>query len=207
MTESFVQYWMAVFSNTTWYEYLAVLAGISSVFLSVRESVWLYPVGLVNTCLYVWISLQAQLPGESLVNGYYTAMSVAGWYAWSRRDAAAAPRLKISASTHHQKIQQLVFFLMAYGILFAALYFSKQSFFPGAIPWADALASSAAFTGMWLMNRKKIESWFWWILTNLVSIPLYFLKGFSLTGIYYLILLILAIRGWQAWNKILRSNV
>jgi nicotinamide mononucleotide transporter len=206
MAESFIQYWSGLFSNTGWVEYLAVLAGILSVFLSVRESVWLYPVGLFNTCLYVYISLQAHLPGEALVNSYYTIMSLAGWYAWSRKGEADVPLLKISFSTRRQVQRQVLFFLTVYGILFVALQFSKESFFPGAIPWADALASGAAFTAMWLMNQKKIECWYWWILTNLVSIPLYAAKGLALTGIYYFILLLMAISGWQAWNKTLQSH-
>jgi nicotinamide mononucleotide transporter len=206
MAESLITYWSGVFSSTGWMEYLAVLSGIFSVFLYVRASVWLYPVGLINTCLYVWISLQAHLTGEALVNTYYTIMSLVGWYAWSRKDSESGPRLKISASTPKQRMKQLGFFLAVFCVLFIALQFSKESFFPGAIPWADALASSAAFTGMWLMNQKKIESWFWWVLTNMVSIPLYTIKGLTFTGIYYGILLILALQGWRAWYKTLHQN-
>ena len=82
----------------------------------------------------------------------------------------------------------------------------KKDFAPGAIPWADALASASAFTGMWLMTRKKLESWYWWILTNICSIPLYFVKGYVFTSVYYLILLFLAVSGLREWSKRLHSN-
>ena len=85
--------------------------------------------------------------------------------------------------------------------LFLSLNYLKEAFFPGAIPWADALASAAAFTGMWLMTRKKLESWIWWIITNMASMPLYFSKGYIFTAVYYFILLILAILGYIEWRK------
>jgi nicotinamide mononucleotide transporter len=84
---------------------------------------------------------------------------------------------------------------------FAALSFLKTNFAPGAIPWADAFASASAFTGMWLMTRKKVESWYWWIATNIASIPLYFVKGYVFTSVYYLILLVMAVFGLFEWRK------
>jgi nicotinamide mononucleotide transporter len=69
------------------------------------------------------------------------------------------------------------------------------------IPAADAFASATAFTGMWLMTRKKVESWWWWIATNITSIPLYFVKGYVFTSVYYLVLLVMAISGLMEWKK------
>lgn len=83
----------------------------------------------------------------------------------------------------------------------------KNQFAEGAIPWADALASAAAFTAMWLMTQKKVESWWWWILTNIVSVPLYFVKGFVFTSVYYSILLVLAITGLISWREKANKNL
>jgi nicotinamide mononucleotide transporter len=85
--------------------------------------------------------------------------------------------------------------------IFFCLSYIKKEFLPGALPAADAFASATAFTGMWLMARKKIESWFWWIATNIASIPLYFVKGLVFTSFYYLVLLILAVSGLIEWMK------
>ena len=76
-----------------------------------------------------------------------------------------------------------------------------ENFAPGAIPWGDAFASSTAFTGMWLMAKKKVESWYWWIATNIASIPLYFVKGLVFTSCYYVVLLVLAVFGLISWLK------
>ena len=77
----------------------------------------------------------------------------------------------------------------------------KNNFAPDAIPWADALASASAYTAMWLMAKKKVESWIWWIITNITSIPLYFIKGYAFTSVQFIVLLILAIAGLITWNK------
>lgn len=86
-------------------------------------------------------------------------------------------------------------------ILFYSINFLKNEFIPGAIPWADSLAAATAFAGMWLMTRKKVESWYWWIATNICSVPLYFTKGWVVTSLYYFILLFLAFAGLNDWKK------
>ena len=186
---------------TRWYEYLAVAAGIVSVWYSKKENVLVYPTGLINTIIYVYISFKGHLLGEASVNFYYTIMSIIGWYNWTRKDAQNNFVLRISASSANDWYKQLIFFSVCYAVIFAALTYFKTLFFEGVIPWADALASAAAFTGMWLMTKKKIESWYWWMITNLMSIPLYAVKHYALTSVYYLILLIMAVAGLLEWKK------
>ena len=113
----------------------------------------------------------------------------------------AGVQLKISFSNRRDWWQQLLFFLVCYAIIYFALSYLKKAFAPEAIPWGDAFASATAFTGMWLMARKKVESWYWWFLTNLASIPLYFVKHYTFTSVYYIILLVFAFFGWQEWKR------
>jgi nicotinamide mononucleotide transporter len=95
----------------------------------------------------------------------------------------------------------LVFFAAFYIAIYAALTWLQKEFAPEAIPWADAFASATAYTGMWLMARKKVESWYWWIATNVASIPLYFVKGYVFTSVQYLVLLVLAVAGLVEWGR------
>jgi len=192
-------------SATRWYEYLAVASGIISVWFSKKENIWVYPSGLFNTIIYVFISLKGHLPGEASVNLYYTIMSMVGWYQWHKKDSYRNFVLHISYTTKKERISQWVFFAVIYIVLYFSLLYFKTTFFEGAIPWADALAAASAFTGMWLMTKKKIESWWWWIVTNLVSIPLYFSKHYVFTSLYYIVLLILAVFGLIAWKQKYRS--
>ena len=187
--------------HTSWYEFVAVFAGIASVWFSRAENILVYPVGLINTIIYIYISFEGHLLGEAAVNFYYTIMSISGWYLWSRKDTREELILHITSSTSKGWIEQLAFFLFFYVSIYAALSYFKSAFFDGVIPWADAFASSAAFTGMWLMVKKKVESWYWWIATNIASIPLYFVKHYVFTSVYYLVLLVLAVFGLIEWRK------
>lgn len=191
---------------TGWVEFIAVIFGIISVYFSRKENIWVYPTGLINTTFYVYLSFKGHLLGEASVNVYYTLISLYGWWLWSKKDNSNNTVLKISYSTKKQWRNQLLFFASLYLLIFFGLTYLKKEFAPGAIPWADALASAAAFTGMWLMAKKKVESWIWWIVTNIVSIPLYFVKSYVFTSIYYLILLGMAISGLILWMKKVKQN-
>lgn len=187
--------------QTSWLEYIAVFSGIASVWFSRKESILTYPVGLVNTTVYIYISFKYHLPGEASVNFYYTVMSIYGWYMWLKRNQQQEKILHISYSDKKMWLYQLLFFAFFYISIYFALVYLKRQFFEGAIPWGDAFASSTAFTGMWLMTRKKVESWYWWIATNMASIPLYFVKGLVFTSVYYSILLVFAFWGLAEWRR------
>lgn len=186
--------------NTSLLEFIAVIAGIVSVYFSRRENIWVYPTGLVNTVTYIYLSLNAHLIGEASVNVYYTLVSVYGWWLWSRRDAAQRPAVRITFSNKKEWVQEIIFFLFFYVTLFFILTYLRKSF-PGVIPWADTFASATAYTGMWLMARKKVESWWWWIATNIASIPLYYAKGLAFTSVYYAVLLVMAVFGLIEWRR------
>lgn len=192
--------------NTTWYEYLAVFSGIISVWYSRKENVLVYPTGLINTIIYIFISFQGKLLGEATVNFYYTVMSIIGWYMWTKKDSSKEIILHITKATQKEWIQHLLFFAIFYATIFCALTYFKTMFFDGVIPWADALASASAFTGMWLMTKKKLESWYWWIITNITSIPLYFIKHYVFTSVYYVVLLVMAIFGLMEWMKRVKNS-
>ncbi len=174
---------------------------MASVWLSRKESVYTYPVGFINTSFYVYLSFVNHLPGEATVNFYYTIMSLYGWYMWALKNEKHEKVLHITFSNKRSWIFQLLFFSAIFTGSYFAIALLQKYFWPGAIPWADAFATATAFTGMWLMTRKKVESWYWWIATNTVSIPLYYVKGLSLTSGYYAILLVFAFWGLAAWKK------
>jgi nicotinamide mononucleotide transporter len=182
-------------------EFIAVIAGIASVWFSRKENILVYPVGLVNTIIYIYLSFENHLLGEASVNFYYTVMSIYGWILWAKKDTQARPVLHITFSTLGQWMQHILFFLIFYFTLYFSLSYLKEAFWHNAIPWADAFASATAYTGMWLMAKKKVESWYWWITTNIASIPLYFVKGLEFTSFYYFVLLIMAFWGLAEWKR------
>jgi len=131
--EGFLQQFLEGIVHTTTLEYLAVFAGIASVWLSKKEHILVYPVGLINTIIYVWLSLEAHLLGEASVNFYYTIVSIYGWIVWSRKDAQQQHILRVRYSTRKEWMYQLIFFLSCYFLLWMALRALKENFTPGAI--------------------------------------------------------------------------
>ena len=204
--QQFTEQFLENLKNTGWLEYVAVIAGILSVWFSKKENILVYPVGLINTTFYVYLSIEGSLFGEAAVNFYYTVMSIYGWLLWTRRDQAHRIKLRITWSSGQEWMHQLLFFLFFYVAIFSALSWLRSAFSANTVPALDAFASATAFTGMWLMAGKKVESWYWWIGTNITSIPLFYMKNYALTSVYYLILLVLAVSGLMEWKQRARVN-
>jgi nicotinamide mononucleotide transporter len=199
------QFWQGLLA-TSLLEAVAVCTGILSVYFSRKLMVWVYPTGLVSTIIYTYLCWKGHLLGEASVNLYYTVMSLYGWYLWSQKNLAQAPVLQVTMDTNKAIVYQLLAFVAIYLLLYGALQFFQQYFAPEAIPWADAAASASAYIGMYLMAKKKIMSWFWWIITNAISIPLYFVKGYVFTSVQFMVLLVLAVLGAQAWYQAVPST-
>ncbi len=198
--QEIIQQFFRDIQKTSLLEYIAVFTGITSVVFSRKENILVYPTGLINTIIYIYLSFKYHLIGEASVNFYYTVMSIYGWWLWAQKDKREQPILKVTFSNRKEWMQETGFFLFFYIAIFSALTFLKK-YFEGAIPWADAFASATAYTGMWLMAKKKVESWWWWILTNIASIPLYFVKGLVFTSVFYVVLLVLAVFGLIEWQR------
>jgi nicotinamide mononucleotide transporter len=123
-------------------------------------------------------------------------MSVIGWMMWARK-ADGTHTLLITGSARKDWQQSLLFFGACWLVLFLVL----KNFTDSTVPQADSFTSAAAFTGMWLMNKKKLENWLWWIITDLVSIPLNFYKHLVFTSFQYAVFLVLATMGYITWRQ------
>ncbi|MGG9970823.1 nicotinamide riboside transporter PnuC [Ferruginibacter sp. SUN002] len=191
--------------NTHWLEFTAVIFGIVSVIFSRMENIWVYPTGLVNTVLYTYMCYAWwNLKGEASLNFYYTVMSVYGWWMWSRQKKGSSEKeIHITASNKKEWSMAIGFFLICWLILFFVL----KNYTSSNVPIADSFASASAYTAMWLMAKKKLENWTWWIITNVASIPLYFYKHAVFTSFQYLIFLILAVMGYITWRNKIKNNL
>jgi len=206
-------------------EVIAAVLGVASVLYAKKENVLVFPTGIISTTIYIYLLSQWNLYGDLIINIYYTIMSVYGWYIWSKLiDTSKKEHIPISRTNAKQKMIAFAIFASA-SIFVIAIYryfnvmpndlnFKESTHFAytsltsgnlekfrAAVPFLDTFTTAAAFVAMWLMAIKKIENWNFWILTNIVSIPLYFVKGYGFTGIQYTIFLILAIQGYTAWKR------
>ena len=182
--------------NTGWLEFIAVITGIASVVFSRKENILVFPVGIVSTAIYIYLYLTHGLYADAAVNLYYTAMSIIGWIMWARKTDGAVTLL-VTSSGRKDWQQAIAFFAVCWLLLFVIL----KKFTDSTVPQADSFTSAAAFTGMWLMNKKKLENWIWWIITDLVSIPLNFYKHLVFTSFQYAVFLVLATMGYITWRQ------
>lgn len=184
----------------TWFEAVAVVFGIASVFYSMREHIWVYPTGIISTLIYVWICFQYKLYADMGINAYYFSMSIFGWYVWThpKKGEKILPVTWLKPSGWAISIG---IFLASYLILYLVL----SRFTDSDVPYWDSFTTASAFVGMWLMAKKKVENWIAWIITDLVSVPLYFYKGLILTSFQFLFFTILAFLGLFAWIKSARN--
>lgn len=182
-------------------EGLAVSTGLASVWFSVKERIWVYPIGLISVSIYVYLSFIYGIYADMGINIYYVLMSIYGWYRWLQPSESGAAK-EITRNSGKEWLLSIVLFLLSWVILFVIL----QRFTDSEIPLWDSLTTSLAIVGMWLMAEKKVEHWLFWIATDLLSIPLYYYKDLLLTSGQFFIFTILAVIGWLQWNKSLLNR-
>ncbi len=187
--------------DTSWLEAGAVIFGILSVWFARKENIWVYPTGIINVLVYVYLCFFAGLYADMAINAFYFIMSVFGWYNWSRR----------VDDTHHVPIstlsvKQWVFYSLLIGVAFGIIYYVLSNFTKSTVPVLDSFTTSLFIAGMWLMAIKKIENWLLWIIGDIMVIPLFAIKGLAFTSIQYIVFLVLAIMGYIEWRKRIKSS-
>ena len=182
-------------------EFIAVFAFVISMLLSYKENIYMYPILLMGTVIFFLLSLENGLPGEASVYLFFTLLCIYGWVIWSKRDHKKHRVVRISASTKNELQIQLGFFTLFTIINFIVISYFKNGLTPDIIQWADAIVSASAFTGIWLMAKKKIESWYWFIASSIVLIPLYFVKHYLVTSVYFAVALVMAVMGLYKWKR------
>lgn len=204
-------------------ELIAAVFGVVSVVYAKREHILVYPTGIVSTGIYIYLLAIWSLYGDMIINIYYTLMSIYGWYRWSGISSSEPSALRISKTNLTDKLKTAGIFVFTslfviwvyvrYGVIESMNFTETIRYISGQFqegqlenlrrltPYMDTFTTGVFFSAMWLMANKKLENWGFWIAGNIVSIPLYFVKGYGFTGIQYIIFLVLAIQGYLIWRK------
>jgi nicotinamide mononucleotide transporter len=184
-------------------EMVGVFFGFLSVWYSMRENILVFPTGILSTGIFVYILFIFGLLGDMLINAYYFAMSVYGWYIWTRK-VDETHFIPITKTTAKEKKWTVVLFVAT--ILFVVLVYVVFDKFDSWTAYVDTLTTAVFFVGMWLMAKKKLENWVYWIIGDVISVPLYLYKGLIFTSLQYLLFTIIAIFGYLAWKKSLNKS-
>lgn len=184
-------------------EIIAVIFGFLSVWFSKQNSILVFPTGMVSTSIFVYLLLKWGLLGDMMINGYYFIMSVYGWYIWTRKDDGIHVT---PISTTTKKEQQYSVFIFIATLVFVFAVYTTFDKWTSWTAYVDTFTTAIFFVGMWLMAKRKIENWLYWIVGDIISVPLYFYKGFTFTSFQYLIFTFVAISGYLAWKKHLNKS-
>lgn len=185
-------------------EIIAILFGLASVLLAKKNNILVYPTGIVSTIIFVYLLNKWGLVGDMLINGYYTTMSIYGWYIWTRK-TDDKPEFPISRVTTKEIYYGIIIFLIT--IAFVVIVYKYFNKFTHWTAYVDTFTTGVFFVGMWLMAKRKIENWILWIIGDIVSVPLYFYKGYTFTSIQYVIFTIIAIYAYLEWKKNLAKKI
>ena len=184
-------------------ELFAVIMNITSVVYAKRNNILVYPTGLIGTGIFVFILLNFSLLGDTIINAYFFSMSIYGWYFWSRKKDKVFINQVSTINRNEIKYLLILAISSLIFIYFVYDYFDKWNNWTA---YVDNITTAIFFVAMWLMARRKIESWIFWIIGDLITVPLYFYKGLTISSIQYIIFLILAVLGYISWKKILDKN-
>lgn len=204
----FLQVFIENVKETTALEIIAVAFGLISVWFAKKANIMVFPTGLVSTIIYIYICFFAQLYADMGINLFYTGMSIYGWYVWSRRDAFKNKR-PVKWNTKKEQWIGIAGVFVFFWIILALIWLFKyndKEYIDSFVPYIDAFTTSVFFVGMWFMARKKVENWIYWIVGDLISVPLYFYKGLVFTSFQFLIFLLLAVMGLIEWNNMVKEN-
>ncbi|TDE46984.1 nicotinamide riboside transporter PnuC [Flavobacterium rhamnosiphilum] len=180
-------------------EIVAVVFGLLSVWYAKKDNILVFPTGIVSTLIFVYLLWKWTLWGDMMINGYYFVMSIYGWYHWTRKkdDTIEFPISKISSSE-----KRIAIILFIFTVVFVVLVYQYFDKFTTWYAYVDTFITGVFFVGMWLMAKRKVENWIFWIVGDVISIPLYFSKGFTFTSFQYTVFTIVAIFGYLEWKKI-----
>lgn len=186
-------------------EIVAATIGLLYVWLELKASMWLWPVGIVLPLFWIYISWQSEVYGNVLVNIYYIIACIWGWREWlkHKNEETTENQRPISFISKRYAIG-VVAIVIALTLVLAPAY---DRFMESPFPYWDTIATSVSFVGMWLLAKKYIENWYCWILSNLIYSILYFLQDFTISGVFFSIYTLLAIAGYFNWRRIMREQL
>jgi len=202
LDQLFYQY--SQYSNTDIsLEIIAVFFGFLSVWFSKNNNILVFPTGMINTSIFVYLLFKWSLLGDMIINAYYFIMSIYGWYFWLKgTNNTISPISKVSNTDI-----RIVVLLFISSAIFVSLVYSFFDKWETIVSYIDILTTAIFFAAMWLMAKRKVESWIFWIVGNIISVPLYLHKGLAFTSIQYFIFTVIAIAGYIKWKELYNKQI
>jgi len=197
-------------------EIFGAITGIIYVFLEIKRNIWLWPLGIVTSSVYIYVFYHSGFYADMGLQWYYLFISVYGWIIWSRakkiknagsREQGAGSREQRRGREEKEivisniKYRQIIVLSLITGFLFVGIWYILTRFTDSTIPGWDAFTTALSITATWMLARKIIEHWYLWIAVNIVSVGLYIYKGLYPTVFLFVVYAVMAVVGYIEWRK------
>jgi nicotinamide mononucleotide transporter len=186
---------------TTGWEVLAVIFAVAYLLLVIKESVWCWPAALVSTSIYIFLFFDVNLYMESGLQIFYIVMALYGWFLWRKHDDTSAD-LNITSWSKYQHLAALS--LIAILVVISGLLLEKNT--DAAYPWLDSFTTWAAVITTWMVTRKILENWLYWVVIDSVSIFLFIQRDLYLTALLFIFYVLLCFKGYKQWHSQVNSK-
>jgi nicotinamide mononucleotide transporter len=178
------------------FEIVAALLGVIAVWLTIRQNVWCWPVGLVMVVMYVWVFYDVKLYSDMLLQAVYAVLQLYGWWQWVR-----------GGHNHHgRQVSRIPLPALLGGLTIGLvgsviLGYVMHTHTDASLPWLDASLTGFSLIAQLWMAQKRVECWVLWLVVDVIYVGLFAYKNLYLTALLYLVFVGLAARGWFAWRR------
>lgn len=179
-----------------WIEIVATIFGILCVWLTIRQNIWCWSTGLVQVGLYIYIFFDAKLYSDFILHIIYVVLGLYGWYHWLH---GGKNKKELPVSLLPRKA--LIIWIILAGIGTMCWGFLMGTLTDASVPYADAFTTVTSLIAQWLLAKKRLESWVFWIAVDIIAIGVYFYKQLYFTTGLYSVFLVLAVLGYIEWKK------
>jgi nicotinamide mononucleotide transporter len=191
-------------------EVFGAVTGIIYVFLEIRQTIWLWPVGIVTSAVYIWVFFTSKIYADMSLQVYYLIISVLGWYWWlkgtergkeERGNGRKGEGVKQELQVTRLKLKTGLVLVFVFVILYMAMWLILTRLTDSPVPVRDAFITSLSIVATWMLARKIYEHWYLWIAVNFVSAALFLARGLYPTVILYIVYGLMSFAGLIEWKK------
>ena len=197
-------------------ELFGAVTGILYVFLEIRQTIWLWPVGLVTSAVYIWVFFTGKLYADMSLQGYYLVISILGWYWWARgsgeiekegENGGRGAEKKEELQVTRIKLRTAIVLAAVFVLLFWVMWLVLTRLTDSPVPGRDAFITSLSIIATWMLARKIYEHWYLWIVVNAAASFLFFSRGLYPTVILYIVYGIMSFVGLRVWRKTIGAGI
>jgi len=196
-------------------EVFGAVTGIIYVFLEIRQTIWLWPVGIVTSAVYIWVFFTSKIYADMSLQAYYLIISVLGWYWWlkgtdggkeEKVNGRKGEALKQELQVTRLKLKTGLMLAIVFALLYVAMWLILTNLTDSPVPVRDAFITSLSIIATWMLARKIFEHWYLWIIVNFVSAVLFLARGLYPTVILYAVYGLMSFVGLIEWKKTIQQR-